>query len=136
MSNPTLAERTTTSLAAKPLRILVAGGSGFIGRRRIIKLTDSRRGNLPSVVNEILCMSRNPESPKGFFMEEVRLVRGDVSCYDDLKKIMTMYGDIDIAYYLVHSMEGNSKSWKKFAERDRKAALNFTKQLASAESSE
>src|SRR5918999_1844761 len=34
---------------------------------------------------------------------------------------------IDIAYYLVHSMEGASKEWKKFAERDRAAAMNFAK---------
>jgi tetrahydromethanopterin S-methyltransferase subunit B len=26
---------------------------------------------------------------------------------------------VDIAYYLIHSMEGSSKEWKKFAERDR-----------------
>jgi uncharacterized protein YbjT (DUF2867 family) len=38
-----------------------------------------------------------------------------------------MSEQIDIAYYLVHSMEGTSKQWKKFSERDRVAALNFAK---------
>lgn len=40
---------------------------------------------------------------------------------------MTQDGAIDVAYYLVHSMEGNAKHWKKFAERDRKAAFNFAR---------
>lgn len=109
------------------MRILVAGGSGFIGRRLILKLIDSRKDNPPSTNNEILCITRNPESLKGFFTEEVQVVKGDVSNYDDLKSIMTIDGGIDIAYYLVHSMEGGSKDWKKFAERDRNAALNFAK---------
>jgi uncharacterized protein YbjT (DUF2867 family) len=38
-----------------------------------------------------------------------------------------MSEQIDIAYYLVHSMEGTSKQWKKFSERDRVAAMNFAK---------
>ncbi len=32
---------------------------------------------------------------------------------------------IDIAFYLIHSMEGSAKDWKKFADRDRIAASNF-----------
>jgi uncharacterized protein YbjT (DUF2867 family) len=47
-----------------------------------------------------------------------------------MKRIMTSDGIIDVAYYLVHSMEGDSKKWKKFAERDRKAALNFAKAVS------
>jgi uncharacterized protein YbjT (DUF2867 family) len=34
---------------------------------------------------------------------------------------------VDIAFYLIHSMEGSSKDWKNFAERDRIAAENFAK---------
>ena len=33
---------------------------------------------------------------------------------------------VDTAFYLIHSMEGSSKDWKKFAERDR-IAENFAK---------
>jgi uncharacterized protein YbjT (DUF2867 family) len=40
--------------------------------------------------------------------------------------VMAMTG-IDIAYYLIHSMEGSSKDWKKFAARDRLAAENFAR---------
>jgi len=70
-------------------------------------------------------MTRNPESVNGLFEENVQVVRGDVSNYDDLKRNMTSEEPIDAAYYLIHSMEDDSKDWKKFAERDRKAAQNF-----------
>jgi uncharacterized protein YbjT (DUF2867 family) len=127
MSSSVLADQNVASLDPKPMRILVAGGSGFIGRRLILRLTDSRKDTLNSSNNQILCMTRNPESVKEFFTDKVRVVKGDVSDYEDLKRIMTSDGTIDAAYYLVHSMEGNSRSWKKFADRDRKAALNFAK---------
>ena len=74
---------------------------------------------------EILCLTRDPESVKDMFDEDVRLVKADVSNYEDLARAMSE--QIDIAYYLVHSMEGTSKQWKKFSERDRVAAMNFAK---------
>ena len=74
---------------------------------------------------EILCLTRDPESVKDMFDKDVRLVRADVSNYEDLARAMSE--QIDIAYYLVHSMEGTSKQWKKFSERDRAAAMNFAK---------
>ena len=36
-------------------------------------------------------------------------------------------GEIDIAFYLVHSMEGATKGWRKFAQKDRTAAENFAR---------
>src|SRR5688500_17960578 len=57
--------------------------------------------------------------------EHIRIVKADVSNYEDLARVMSE--QIDIAYYLVHSMEGTSKQWKKFSERDRVAAMNFAK---------
>jgi uncharacterized protein YbjT (DUF2867 family) len=112
-----------------PPKILVAGGSGFIGSRLIKKLdTDIHHGVPQFGGAEILCLTRDPESIKGMFSEDVRLVRADVSNYEDLTGVMSE--QIDIAYYLVHSMEGTSKQWKKFAERDRVAAMNFAKVAA------
>jgi uncharacterized protein YbjT (DUF2867 family) len=108
----------------KPLRILVAGGSGFIGRRLIVKLAGERS----SRYDEIICLSRRPESLRGYFQNNVRMVRGDVSNYEEMVKALD---GVDVAYYLVHSMEGGTKGWKQFAERDRKAALTFA-QAASA----
>jgi uncharacterized protein YbjT (DUF2867 family) len=70
-------------------------------------------------------LTRDPESIKDKFDEDIRLVKADVSNYEDLARVMSE--QIDIAYYLVHSMEGTSKQWKKFSERDRVAAMNFAK---------
>jgi uncharacterized protein YbjT (DUF2867 family) len=117
-------------LTSKPdpdrLKILVAGGSGFIGSRLIKKLAADihHHRDLQSRL-EILCLTRDPESIKDMFNEDVRLIKADVSNYEDLAKLMSE--QIDIAYYLVHSMEGTSKQWKKFSERDRVAAMNFAK---------
>ena len=37
-----------------------------------------------------------------------------------------------LLFILIHSMEGSSKEWKKFAERDRVAAENFAKAVNEA----
>src|SRR5687767_7226351 len=57
--------------------------------------------------------------------EHIRIVKADVSNNEQLARVMSE--QIDIAYYLVHSMEGTSKQWKKFSGRDRAAAINFAK---------
>jgi uncharacterized protein YbjT (DUF2867 family) len=105
------------------LKILVAGGSGFIGKR-LIKSLSNRLALDESMHNEIICLSRNPEALKGKFDKEVSIVKADVSDYESLVRVMK---DVDIAYYLVHSMEGSAKDWGRFAERDRIAAQNFAR---------
>src|SRR5919112_2312060 len=106
-------------------KILVAGGSGFIGSRLINRLAADIHSHEPQFKIEIMCLTRDPESVKDLFDKDIRLVKADVSNYKDLARAMSE--GIDIAYYLVHSMEGASKEWKKFAERDRAAATNFAK---------
>ena len=68
-------------------------------------------------------MTRSPESI-GRLAAQVKVIKADVSNYAELLKAMA---GIDVAFYLIHSMEGSSKEWKKFAERDRIAAENFAK---------
>ncbi|MFL6371852.1 MAG: NAD(P)H-binding protein [Nitrososphaera sp.] len=110
-----------------PLRILIAGGSGFIGSRLIKKLAADIHQQQPLSQSqvEILCLTRDPESIKDMFDKDIRSIKADVSNYEDLARVMSE--QIDIAYYLVHSMEGASKQWKRFSERDRAAAMNFAK---------
>ena len=107
-------------------RILVAGGSGFIGSRLIKRLAaDPHHHHLPKFRTEIVCLTRDPKSIMGMFDKDIKLAKADVSNYQDVASVMSE--GIDIAYYLVHSMEGASKDWKKFSERDRAAAMNFAK---------
>ena len=54
----------------------------------------------------------------------LKFVQADASKYSDLVSAMT---GVDIAFYLIHSMEGSSKDWKGFADRDRIAASNFAR---------
>jgi uncharacterized protein YbjT (DUF2867 family) len=115
----------TSKLDPNPLKILVAGGSGFIGSRLIKKLAEDIHHRVPHFRAEILCLTRDTESIKDMFDKDIRLVKADVSNYEDLARVMSE--QIDIAYYLVHSMEGTSKQWKKFSGRDRAAAINFAK---------
>ena len=48
-----------------------------------------------------------------------------MSNYQQLLKVTG--SKIDIAFYLMHSMEGSTKGWKKFSQKDRTAAENFAK---------
>ncbi|HKG40888.1 MAG TPA: NAD(P)H-binding protein [Nitrososphaeraceae archaeon] len=103
------------------LKILVTGASGFIGSRVVYRLSLS-----PSSEDnqEIICMTRNVESLEGRFNRDVKIVNADVANYQQVVKAMS---GVDVAFYLIHSMEGSSKEWKKFAERDRVAAENFAR---------
>lgn len=131
------------------LRVLVTGASGFIGSRLVSRLTSSSiissisnphflsahqhndgGNNKPTAKRrrQIICMTRDPkllEDKIDNIKEKVEIVEADVMIYQQL--VEALYG-IDVAFYLIHSMEGSSsKEWKKFAQKDRKAAENFAR---------
>ena len=76
----------------------------------------------------IQCLTRNENVLDFNKLENLKnpvdIIEGDLSDYKDC---LTALKDIDIAYYLVHSMEGSSKNWKKFSEKERITAENFMK---------
>ena len=102
--------------------ILVTGASGFI-RSRVVKklLADTIVTKI-----KIRCMTRNTDLLSSYLQEgngRLEIVYGDVQNYSDLIRVMC---GVEIAFYLIHSMEGSSKEWKKFAERDRDAVEKFS----------
>jgi uncharacterized protein YbjT (DUF2867 family) len=107
-------------------RILVTGASGFIGSRVISRLLRSNLSSLSPKENyEIVCLTRDKKSLRGLYdghEEAIRIVEADVNDYPQLVKALK---GVTTAFYLIHSMEGSSKEWKKFAQRDRSAAKNF-----------
>ena len=119
---------STDTNKQKKIRILVSGASGFIGRRLVKRLLVS-----PNTSNwSIRCMTRKAHSLSSYFhndRENLEFVQVDVQNYPELVKALT---GVDIAFYLIHSMEGSSKEWKKFEERDRVAAENFARAVNEA----
>jgi len=102
------------------LRILVTGATGFIGSRIVKRL-------LADGHYKVRCLTRNPENIYELFNlsgDIVEVVKADVSNYLELVEALK---EVDIAFYLIHSMEGSTKKWQEFSTRDRIAAENFAK---------
>jgi uncharacterized protein YbjT (DUF2867 family) len=106
----------------KHMTILVTGASGFIGSHLVDRLMSIQKDHK----YEIRCMTRNSKSLEEHYKDRanqsLKFVCADAFKYSDLVEAMT---GVDVAFYLIHSMEGSAKNWKKFAERDRIAASNF-----------
>src|SRR5688500_9210990 len=102
------------------LRVLVTGATRFIGSRIDKRLLADRKYN-------VRCMTRNPDSIYKLFNlsgDIIDVVKADASNYLELVEALK---EVDVAFYLIHSMEGSSKKWKEFSKRDRIAAENFAK---------
>ena len=102
------------------LRILVTGATGFIGSRIVKRL-------LANGHYKVRCMTRNPEIIYELFNLSgniVEVVKADASNYLELVEALK---EVDVAFYLIHSMEGSTKKWQEFSKRDRIAAENFAK---------
>jgi uncharacterized protein YbjT (DUF2867 family) len=96
------------------MKILVTGISGYVGSRLADRLL------------------REGHSVRGFSRREVtreglELVRGDAVSGSGLEAALD---DVEVAYYLIHSMEPSSDG--PFGDRERAAALNFAAAAQSA----
>lgn len=95
------------------MRILVTGITGYVGSL----LADRLR----SEGHEVRGMARHPAG------DENTVLRGDVVSGQGLHAALD---GIDVAYFLVHSMEGSSNG--AFADRERRGAENFARAASGA----
>jgi uncharacterized protein YbjT (DUF2867 family) len=117
-----LAGARPTRGAVAPMRVLVTGASGAVGSLlapRLLIAGHSVRafGRHPDRIEEALS-DHLLESEA----DEVEIVRGDVLTGDGLARAVTR---IDVAYYLMHSMERSPGQASPFTERELLAAENF-----------
>ncbi|GAA4896416.1 SDR family oxidoreductase [Flaviramulus aquimarinus] len=99
------------------MRILVTGATGYIGKRLI-----------PFLVNEghhVYCAVRDKLRADKTYLEEelIDVIEVDFLKPETLKNIPE---NIDVAYYLIHSMSNSSKDFESLEER---CAINFKKQI-------
>lgn len=96
----------------------MTGSSGYIGRRLLPALVE--------VGHEVVCLVRDKrrfdwEDSSKDFLRRVTVIEGDLN---DTSTLEVIPGDIDAAYYLVHSM---SSSTTDFTTMEATSALNFLK---------
>jgi dTDP-glucose 4,6-dehydratase len=96
------------------MRVLVAGATGFVGRRLVRALVD--RGA------EVVAFSRSASDVD--FPAGVEPFEGDLGDPDSLDGLCD---GVDVAYYLIHSLTAEN-----FAERDRRYARRFRERADAA----
>ncbi len=99
------------------MRVLVTGATGYIGGRLVPRLLE--RGH------QVRCVARNPGRLDGHPWPDVEIVPGDLQ---DLEATTRALQNIEVAYYLVHSMAAG----RAFEEQDRLMALAFGQAAAKA----
>jgi uncharacterized protein YbjT (DUF2867 family) len=98
--------------------VLVAGATGYVGRRLV--------GELLARGARVRCLARRPERLDAEpWRADVEVVSGDIL---DRASLARAFRDVDAAYYLIHSI-GSGAGWQ---ERDRRAAENFRDAAADA----
>ena len=100
------------------MKILVTGANGYIGTRLLPLLAEDDR-------HEVFALVRSASRLKvpEHLREKIRLVGGNLL---DLESLDSIPNDIDVAYYLVHSMSHTGKS---FYEQERLCAENFVARM-------
>ncbi|WP_299061991.1 SDR family oxidoreductase [uncultured Polaribacter sp.] len=95
------------------MKILVTGATGYIGKRLI-----------PLLLNDghtVVCAVRDKKRAQNYFKDRKNIVLAEAD-FLNAESLENIPKDIDIAYYLIHSM---SNSAKEFHVLEEKCAFNF-----------
>lgn len=95
------------------MRILLTGATGYIGQRLLLILLEEG--------HEVICCVRDPKrfNYQNFPKKNIQVIKTDFLDYESLKSIPE---NVDIAYYLIHSMSTTSGD---FSEMEAQCAINF-----------
>ncbi len=98
------------------MKILLTGSTGYIGRRLLPVLVEAG--------HQVVCLVRDQrrfdwDDFSKDFLKHISVVEVDLNDAESFKKLTT---DIDVAYYLVHSM---SSSHANFIDTEAQSAQNF-----------
>ncbi|MFE2557831.1 SDR family oxidoreductase [Streptomyces sp. NPDC059352] len=97
---------------------LVTGAGGYIGGRLVPELLDAG--------HRVRCLARTPANLRDHpWADRAEIVRGDVT---DAATLRPAFRDVEVAYYLVHSLG----SGHDFEETDRRAARTFAEEARAA----
>ncbi|WP_109471695.1 tryptophan-rich sensory protein [Ornithinimicrobium cavernae] len=97
------------------MRALVTGATGYIGGLLVPQLLEAGW--------QVRVLTRDAARLDDAWRGRVEVVEGDAASTDDLDRALAAEGaePLDVAYYLVHSMDGDGD----FADRDRQLATDF-----------
>ncbi|MCB9599806.1 MAG: NAD-dependent epimerase/dehydratase family protein [Sandaracinus sp.] len=116
----------TTATAPAPVerevvspKILVLGGTGFIGRALVKRLTDEGHA--------VRVLARDPRSPHPELAHpRVEVVRGD---FTDTKSVEAALGGIEVVYHLAR---GHGSKWEEYEKYDVEPTVRLAEACASA----
>ncbi|MBE7178693.1 MAG: NAD(P)H-binding protein, partial [Mucilaginibacter polytrichastri] len=99
------------------MKILLTGANGYIGTRLIPVLLENK--------HEVICLVRDKRrfELQSEFADKVKVITGDLLKAESIEDFP---GEIEAAYYLVHSMSDS----RKFKELEAKSAENFIDKIS------
>ena len=99
------------------MKVLITGATGYIGKRLIPVLLDQG--------HTLVCTVRDIARVENLYSQEdnIEFIEADFLKFESLS---TIPEDIDVAYYLIHSMSNSAKEFHILEER---CAFNFKRAL-------